>query len=96
MQAALQFYIYDRMLESAVLDDGSSVSLSEVNNSMYSVPSMYSDPLKIYPLSEALNEEMSKELDALLAEIADVSKPFSRTEDREVCKWCDFKMICGR
>ena len=95
-RAALQFYIYDRMLESAVLDDGSSVSLSEVNNSMYSVPSMYSDPLKIYPLSEALNEEMSKELDALLAEIADVSKPFSRTEDREVCKWCDFKMICGR
>ena len=39
---------------------------------------------------------MSKELDALLAEIADVTKPFSRTEDREVCKWCDSKMICGR
>ena len=39
---------------------------------------------------------MAERLDGLLAEIADLSVPFSRTEDAKTCQWCDFKNICGR
>ena len=33
---------------------------------------------------------------ALLAELKSKDVPFRRTEDRDTCAYCDFKMICGR
>ena len=32
----------------------------------------------------------------LLNELENTSVPFDMTDDTEVCKWCDFKNICGR
>lgn len=95
-KAALQFHIYDRMLQGQKLDDGKELCPEGLCNSIYSAPGMFSSAVAVYPLGKGFYMAMSKALEELLAEIADVSIPFARTEDRDVCKWCDFKMICGR
>ena len=39
---------------------------------------------------------MAERLDGLLADLADPSEPFRRTDDAKTCSFCDFKNICGR
>ena len=35
-------------------------------------------------------------LDSVIAEMFDTSTPFTATEDKERCKYCNYKQICGR
>ncbi len=43
-----------------------------------------------------VSSEFRKRLDALLSEIFDPSIPFIQAKDDKGCKFCNFKMICGR
>ncbi len=86
---AFQLFIYDMMLRQ----DGCK---GEISNSIYQTASLFKEKPATYPMSEEVYAEMERGLEEKLREIEDLSVPFRRTDDPDVCKWCDFKMICGR
>ncbi|MBO4610509.1 MAG: PD-(D/E)XK nuclease family protein [Bacteroidales bacterium] len=91
-KAALQFFIYDRLVEADARFRG-----LEVRNSMYAMSSFFTEEVKTYAQSEAFKESMEEALKAVFAEMEDPHKGFTRTDDeRRTCKYCDFKAICGR
>ena len=68
----------------------------KMNDSGYS-PLFYDKSLKRkgVPYSEYANE-FEGYVAEMLAEIFDLSKPFTQCEDDDVCQWCDFADICAR
>ena len=91
-KAALQFYIYDRMvLESTLAGKG-----EQLFNSMYSTSDLFRNVPAAYPLSPRFASLMDERVSALLDEIRNRNIPFRMTEDTDACRYCDFKMICGR
>lgn len=90
-KAALQFYIYDRMVQDTGLAKGMFIF-----NTMYATSDLFRNTPSSVPLSSRFAELMDLKLKELLDEIRDKGKPFVRTDDEDACKYCDFKMICGR
>ena len=88
---ALQFYIYDMLLQ-----DDPRVKGMAITNSVYSTAHLFSDVPAVKPLNRKFYDAMSERLGKLLEEMYDVDVPFKRTDDDKVCTYCDFKMICGR
>lgn len=90
-KATFQFYIYDRLLSQSP-----GFSIGKLDNSMYATQKMFNSPIAVYPLDKDYYEFMGENLSELLAEIDDMSIPFSEATDQKACKYCDFKMICGK
>jgi hypothetical protein len=88
---ALQFYIYDMLLQG-----DERVKGKELANCVYSTAHLFSDPPVTVPLNKTFYDAMSEHLEKLLEEMYDTQVPFRRTEDQNVCEYCDFKAICGR
>ena len=88
---ALQFYIYDMLLQG-----DERVKGKELANCVYSTAHLFSDPPVTVPLNKKFYDAMSEHLEKLLEEMYDTQVPFRRTEDQNVCEYCDFKAICGR
>ena len=88
---ALQLYLYDRFISG---DD--KVRGCDIVNSIYGTSRLFVHEIENVALNARFLSLMAERLDGLLAEIADLSVPFSRTEDARTCQWCDFKNICGR
>ena len=88
---ALQMFIYDIMvLEDPELKD------KVIINSVYQPAKLFKEGIKNVPMCVEFKDDMMDRLHNLLAEIKDVSLPWNRTSNQETCKYCDFKMICGR
>lgn len=91
-KAALQFYIYDRMaVESGIAGRG-----EQICNSMYSTSDIFRNTPAVYPLSPRFASLMDERVSQILDEIKDKDIPFRMTSDAEACRYCDFKMVCGR
>ena len=89
---ALQIYLYDRFVREDPEYDG-----RPIYNSIYQPRNFFFEDVGCYPLSEEFYSLMGSALEGLLAEITDLSKPFTRTSNvNGVCKYCDFKTLCGR
>ena len=88
---ALQFFIYDMLLEGRPETEG-----RKIWNSVYSTSSLFKEAPLTMPLNEVFYKAVTERLAALLDEMYDVDVPFRRTEDAKVCEYCDFKNICGR
>ena len=88
---ALQLYLYDRMVANHPDCRG-----SRIVNSVYQTSRLFVRDVESVAVGGEFQKLMEKQLRLLLAEIADTSVPFSRTEDLKTCDWCDFKNICGR
>lgn len=88
---ALQLFIYDLLLEKNGLAEG-----QRVVDSVYSTAKLFSEPPMQAEVGRTFYEAMSSRLCDLLAEMADPSVPFRRTEDLGSCQYCDFRLICGR
>ncbi len=88
---ALQLYLYDRFVAGDPATGG-----SRVVNSIYQTSRLFVREVESVSLCDRFLSRMEERLHALLAEISDLSVPFSRTEDGKTCQWCDFKNICGR
>ncbi len=92
---ALQFFIYDMLIQSdpgmAHLMEGRSIF-----NSVYSTANLFKEAPKTVPMSRVFYDEMSKRVGELLKEMYDMEVPFRRTENKRTCEYCDFKMICGK
>lgn len=91
VKAGLQFFIYDKMLEEKGIAD-----LGHVANTMYATAALFSAAPKVCPLNPKFASELDRRLKDLLDEIRNPQVPFTMTSDQENCKYCDFKMICGR
>ena len=90
-KAALQFHIYDRMLkEAGIAEEG------RLFNSMYSTSEIFKEPPVIFPECERFSRLMDERLERLLTELKDRNVPFERAKEVDACRFCDFKMICGR
>ena len=88
---ALQFFIYDMLLQSDSRTEGMGIA-----NSVYSTANLFKDKPQTYSLCRKFYDVMMEHLEKLLEEIYDLNVPFRRTDDEKVCSYCDFKMICGR
>lgn len=88
---ALQFYIYDMLLKNRPEAKG-----KEIYNCVYSTSGLFNDAPKTVKMNETFFNEVSGRLEVLLDEMYDLQVPFRRTEDENVCKYCDFNRICSR
>ena len=88
---ALQFYIYDLLVESRP-----EVKGRNIYNCVYSTSGLFTRPPMTVPRNQIFFDAVSERLTRLLDEMYDTTVPFRRTEDENVCKYCDFKTICGR
>ncbi len=92
---ALQFYIYDMLLQT---DPKMQEIMKgrEICNSVYSTAHLFKEAPATVPLNRKFYDAVSERLGEVLDEMYDVRIPFRRTEDEKNCEYCDFKMICGR
>lgn len=88
---ALQFFIYDLLVQDHPLAKG-----KDIYNCVYSTSRLFKDPPKSVPRNETFFKAVSGRLEETLKEMYSVEIPFRRTSDEKVCEYCDFKMICGR
>lgn len=87
----LQFSLYDILLDYGGMTEG-----KRLYNSVYSVRELFSGAPVSAERNMAFCREVETLLGLLLSEISDPEIPFVRTDDADVCGYCDFKMICGR
>ena len=88
---ALQLYLYDRMVENHP-----DCRDRRIVNSIYQASRLFVRDVESVAVGGSFQTLMGERLHGLLAELADTSVPFRRTEDPRTCEWCDFKNICGR
>ncbi|MBR5106922.1 MAG: PD-(D/E)XK nuclease family protein [Bacteroidales bacterium] len=88
---ALQLFLYGQLVQ-----EQESLRGRPVVNSIYSVSRLFTEPLEDRPANAEFARLTRERLKDLFAEMTDPSVPFSRTEERKTCEYCDFKMICGR
>lgn len=88
---ALQLYIYDRFVS-----EDKKYSDKAIVNSIYQPSRLHVKEVENVSLNSKFCDLMKKSLSDMLAEISDVSRPWTRTSNPKVCEYCDFKMICGR
>lgn len=88
---ALQLFMYDMFLRGDPRFSG-----MEIVNSVYDVPGFFSGGIRNVPVGREFAAGVTERLGTLLGSMTDASVPFTRTEDRDACRYCDFKLICGR
>lgn len=89
---ALQLFLYDYLVRKSGQFSG-----SRIVNSIYSPVTLAVEPVKEVPLSGEFLRLAGEGVRQLLREISSLETgEWKRTEDTEICKNCDFRMICGR
>lgn len=89
---AFQFYIYDMLMQGR-----DEIKGKQLYNCVYSTSRLFSKLPEAIPLNQRFYEHVSALLKETLDQMCDPAVNFTRTSDEEhVCKYCDFKMICGR
>lgn len=88
---ALQFFIYDMLVKLRPEVQGRNIC-----NCVYSTSRLFTDAPETRPMNTKFYDAMSSGLERLLEEMYDLNVPFRRTEDRNVCKYCDFNRICSK
>ncbi len=94
---ALQFFIYNLMLR--LNPEGRElVGGRRITNAVYSVSGIFKDGCSEYSLPQEVIDGAAGLLKDCLDGIFDVERnpSFRRSDDEDVCKYCDFRMICGR
>lgn len=86
-EIVLQVYLYDRLLEGSLKGE-------KIINSVYSTVRLSNEDVRDWPAFERFTSKMEALVEDKLKEIADLSVPFKRVENK--CKWCDFKTLCGK
>ncbi len=91
-KAALQFHIYDRMARAS----GIVSEQEQLCNSLYATADLFRNVPSVFPSSGRFGQLMDERLAAIIDEICDRNVPFRKTQETEACRYCDFRMICGR
>ena len=97
-QVLMYAWLYQKNsgIENPVLEAG-VISLRKLSNGFitFGVKSDH-NPTKNSLIDNGLLNDFETVLEQILGEIFDREIPFSQTEDREICKLCNFKGICSR
>lgn len=88
---ALQLYLYDRFAKDKECCKG-----KEIVNTIYQTSRLFVKDIEHVALNGSFCGMMEERVDTLLAEISDLSVPWSRKRDEKGCSYCDFKNICGQ
>jgi len=88
---ALQLYLYDRFVV-----EKKGAGSKKISNAIYGISEILNGRVPTEEKNDTFTQLMDERLEQLLQEIADVSVPFSLTDDPSQCEKCDFKNICGR
>ena len=48
------------------------------------------------PDGEPLNEAYTEQLKGVIGEIFDPEVPFRQTSNKKACRYCDYRLLCGR
>ena len=86
---ALQLFLYDMYMAEETRG-------RKVINAVYPAAKLFSEDIRTAEACPEFQELMREKLKELLSEMADPARPVVRTDDRDTCKFCDFKIICGR
>lgn len=89
-KAAFQFFVYNRLAGKYYRD-------AVLQNSMYSMNEVFTRNIEIYSEDKNVSDAIEETLEGKFAEMEDISRPFSMTQDTErTCRYCDFAVLCGR
>lgn len=88
---ALQCFIYDELLRQ-----NRNLAGKHLANCIYSTARLFKEKPAETPENRLFSRSVTEKLAALFDEMENPDIPFSRTERRESCSYCDFKIICGR
>lgn len=91
VKAAFQFYVYDRFVLS---DD--SLKGRKIYNSMYALSDIFAGKVGLNPMSEEFMTAVDGKLKSLIAEMEDPEVPFARRGDNKLCRYCDYRLLCGK
>ena len=90
-KAALQFFIYDRMIAGRKEFAGKALC-----NSMYAMKSFFTEDVQVYPFNEGFADAVEDLLKTQFEDMENTSVPFKRSTDNKTCEYCDYRMLCGR
>ena len=90
-KAALQFFIYDRMIAGRKEFAGKTLC-----NSMYAMKSFFTEDVQVYPFNEGFADAVEDLLKTQFEDMENTSVPFKRSTDNKTCEYCDYRMLCGR
>ena len=88
---ALQLYLYDIMSRGLEEVRGRSIV-----NSIYQPARLFTNEVENVALNDRFCTLMDGKVNALLEQIADTGRPWTRTKDAKSCSYCKFRNICGR
>ncbi|WP_025764549.1 PD-(D/E)XK nuclease family protein [Dyadobacter tibetensis] len=100
-----EFLVYRKMLEESGLELGDqryALAAYSVQSGFYSFrkpQEIFANPLQLTGAEQnpqAYMEKTQELLTEILDSLLDPSIPFSKTEDKNICLYCDYKGICGR
>lgn len=86
---AIQLFLYDKF--AAELYPG-----KQLYNSIYQTSRLFTEPVEQVPVSKVFMERMEEHMKACLKDMQNCSFEWERTLDDNNCKYCDFKLICGK
>ena len=86
---ALQLFLYDMYMSGETRG-------ARVFNVIYPAAKLFSEDIRSAEACSEFQDLMRVKLKELLSEMADPARPILRTDDSDTCKYCDFKIICGR
>lgn len=89
---AFQLFIYDMLL----LSGKNAPAMEEMVNCMYPLPKIKTAGIAAARINPEFCHMAKERLAEIIKELSDPLIPFSRTEDRKTCEFCDFKTLCGR
>ena len=90
-KTALQFFIYDKMIASNEKYAG-----KPIHNSMYALSSFFTEDVKVLPYDEGFAAGVEELIRTKFEEMEDKSVPFRRSGDDDTCKFCDYRLLCGK
>ena len=95
--AVFQLLFYSLLLRHKLVDDSPIVpglmNIREINNKNFTINISIGND-KVDSINDYLNE-FEKLLSEKLSEIFDKNLPFKETEDKDNCKFCAYKNLCG-
>ena len=94
-EIALQFFIYDLLLDS---DPAIAAKFNKIFHSVYSTRDIMSEAPVVTLRNELFIKHMKEKLQNCIDEILNPDLPFVRVApgQNSPCSFCDFKIICGR
>ena len=85
----LQLFIYDKFMEEALKG-------KRVKNVVYPLQRMAKSGILESMKNDTFNNLAEERLKGVFDELGNVEVGFRRTTDKDTCKYCDFRKICGK